>query len=164
MKYMIVLFTRKDELEDQLLDDFLADSDSNLKSIIRECGGRCLAINNKAEPAEREVQVQELVELVEAMVKSNGRVYFSDAIYKDTEQRLKREVEILRKLYRAQKENEIRIVEEEYALGKHSAQKKEGAIQMIREKYDIKIRHDAENNILSQIIEGIKKAFLKVFS
>ncbi|KAL6087839.1 hypothetical protein STEG23_011790 [Scotinomys teguina] len=162
MKYMIVLFTRKDELEDQLLDDFLADSDSNLKSIIRECGGRCLAINNKAEPAEREVQVQELVELVEAMVKSNGGVYFSDAIYKDADQRLKREVEILRKLYRAQKENEIRIVEEEYALGKHSAQKKEEAIQMIREKYDIKIRHDAENNILSQIIEGVMKAFLKV--
>uniref|UniRef100_A0A8C8W5G6 GTPase, IMAP family member 7 n=1 Tax=Peromyscus maniculatus bairdii TaxID=230844 RepID=A0A8C8W5G6_PERMB len=65
MKYMIVLFTRKDELEDQLLNDFIADSDANLKSIIRECEGRCLAINNKAEEAEREAQVQELVQLVE---------------------------------------------------------------------------------------------------
>ncbi|XP_028735425.1 GTPase IMAP family member 7-like [Peromyscus leucopus] len=163
MKYMIVLFTRKDELEDQLLNDFIADSDANLKSIIRECEGRCLAINNKAEEAEREAQVQELVQLVEAMVQSNGGVYFSEAIYKDAEQRLKREVEILRKLYTVQKENEIRIVEEECALGKYSAQKKEEIIQIIREKYDKKIRHEAENNILSQIVEGVKKILLKIW-
>ncbi|XP_052577465.1 GTPase IMAP family member 7-like [Peromyscus californicus insignis] len=163
MKYMIVLFTRKDELEDQLLNDFIADSDANLKSIIRECEGRCLAINNKAEEAEREAQVQELVQLVEAMVQSNGGVYFSEAIYKDAEQRLKREVEILRKLYTVQKENEIRIVEEEHALGKYSAQKKEEIIQIIREKYDKKIRHEAENNILSQIVEGVKKVLLKIW-
>ncbi|XP_028735423.1 GTPase IMAP family member 7-like [Peromyscus leucopus] len=163
MKYMIVLFTRKDELEDQLLNDFIADSDANLKSIIRECEGRCLAINNKAEEAEREAQVQELVQLVEAMVQSNGGVYFSEAIYKDAEQRLKREVEILRNLYTVQKENEIRIVEEECALGKYSAQKKEEIIQIIREKYDKKIRHEAENNILSQIVEGVKKILLKIW-
>ncbi|XP_006995506.1 GTPase IMAP family member 7-like [Peromyscus maniculatus bairdii] len=163
MKYMIVLFTRKDELEDQLLNDFIADSDANLKSIIRECEGRCLAINNKAEEAEREAQVQELVQLVEAMVQSNGGVYFSEAIYKDAEQRLKREVEILRKLYTVQKENEIRIVEEECALGKYSAQKREEIIQIIREKYDKKIRHEAENNILSQIVEGVKKILLKIW-
>ncbi|XP_040597000.1 GTPase IMAP family member 7-like [Mesocricetus auratus] len=163
MKYMVVLFTRKDELEDQTLGDFIADSDTNLKSIIKECDGRCLAINNKAEKAERDMQVQELEELVEAMVQKNGGVYFSDAIYKDAEQRLKKEEEILRKLYTHQKENEIRIVEEENALGKLSTQEKEGLIQATKERYDKKIRQEAEDNIFSQIVEGVKKILLKIW-
>lgn len=83
MKHMIVLFTRKDELEDKILEDFIAESDTNLKSLIKECGGRCLAINNRAEEAEREMQVQQLVELVERLLQSNGGIYFSDPIYKD---------------------------------------------------------------------------------
>ncbi|MEJ1279596.1 GTPase IMAP family member 1 [Cricetulus griseus] len=163
MKYMVVLFTRKDELEDQILSDFIADSDTNLKSIIKECDGRCLAINNKAEKAEREMQVRELVELVEAMVQKNGGVYFSDAIYKDVEQRLRKEEETLRKLYTHQKENEIRIAQEEHDLGKLSTQEKEGMIQAIKEKYDKKIRQEAENNIFSQIVEGVKKILLKIW-
>ncbi|XP_038176600.1 GTPase IMAP family member 7-like [Arvicola amphibius] len=163
MKYMVVLFTRKDELEDQSLKDFLESSDTNLKSIIKECGDRCLAINNRAGKAEQETQVQELVELVEAMVQSNGGVYFSDAIYKDAEKRLENQVALLRRLYTEQKRNEIRIVEEKCALGKLSAQEKEEMVQAIREKYDQKIRQEAENSILSQIVEGIKKILLKVW-
>ncbi|CAH7159337.1 GTPase IMAP family member 7 [Phodopus roborovskii] len=163
MKYMIVLFTRKDELEDQSLSDFIADSDTNLKSIIRECDGRCLAINNKAETAEREAQVQELVGLVEATVQRNGGIYFSDAIYKDAEQRLKEEEAILRKLYTHQRQNEIRVVEEEHALGKLGTQEKEGIIQAIKEKYDKKIRQEAEDNIFSQIFEAVKKILSKIW-
>ncbi|CAO2603758.1 GTPase IMAP family member 7 [Lemmus lemmus] len=163
MKYMVVLFTRKDELEGQSLKDFLEGSDTNLKSIIKECGDRCLAINNRAGKAEQEMQVQELVELVEAMVQSNGGVYFSDAIYRDAEQKLRSQVELLRRLYTAQKRNESRIVEEEYALWKLSAREKEEMIQAIGRKYDQKIRQEAENNILSQIVEGIKKILLKMW-
>ena len=163
MIYMVVLFTHKDELEDQSLKDFLESSDTNLKSIIKECGNRCLAINNRAGKAEQETQVQELVELVEAMVQSNGGIYFSEAIYKDAEQRLESQVALLRRLYTEQKRNEVRIVEEEFALGKLSAQEKEEVVQAIREKYDQKIRQEAENSILSQIVEGIKKILLKVW-
>lgn len=166
MKYMIVLFTRKEELEDQLLDEFIEDSDPNLKSIIKECDGRCLAINNKAEKAEREMQVQELVELVESMVQSNGGVCFSDPIYKDAEKRLKKQEETLKKIYTDLLEKERRIVEEEYALGKFTAQEKEGKLEAIREKYDKKIRNlreEAEKNILNQIVEGIKNILLKIW-
>ncbi|KAK7821841.1 hypothetical protein U0070_004805 [Myodes glareolus] len=160
MKYMVILFTRKDELEDLSLKDFLESSDTNLKSIIKECGDRCLAINNRAGKAEQETQVQELVELVEATVQSNGGVYF---IYKDAEQRLESQVELLRRLYTEQERTEVRIVEEDYALEKLSAQEKEEMVQAIREKYDQKIRQEAENSILSQTVEGIKKILLKVW-
>ncbi|XP_021021454.1 GTPase IMAP family member 7-like [Mus caroli] len=166
MKYMIVLFTRKDDLEDQSLSDFIADSDANLKSIIRECGNRCLAINNKAERAERETQVQELMGLVETLVQNNGGLYFSHPVYKDAEQRLKKQVEILRKIYTDLPQKEIRIVEEEYALGKFSAQEREEKIQAIRENYNLKIRNlreEAEKNIFNQIFEEVKKVLLKIW-
>ena len=73
MKYMIILFTHKDELEDQSLSDFLKDADVNLRSLLQECGERCYAISNcrSTEEAEKEAQVQELVELIDKMVQNN---------------------------------------------------------------------------------------------
>lgn len=165
MKYMIVLFTRKDDLEDQSLNDFIADSDTNLKSIIKECDDRCLAINNKAERAEREMQVQELMGLVETVVQNNGGLYFSDPIYQNAEQRLKDQVEILRKIYTDQPEKEIRIVEKNYALGKLSLREREEKIKAIREGYDLKIRNlreEAEISIFSLIVKEVRKILSKI--
>lgn len=167
MKYVIVLFTRKDELKGQSLNNFIAESDTNLKSIIKECGGRYLAISNKAEGAERETQVQELMGLVETLVQSNGGLYFSDPIYKDVEQRLEKQVEILREIYTDVLAKEIRIVEEEHALGKLSAQEREEKIQAIRGKYNLKIRNlreTAKKNIFDRIVEEIKKILLKIWN
>lgn len=90
MKYMIVLFICKDDLEDQSLSDFIVDLDINLKSIIKECGNRCLVINNKVERVERETQVQELMGFVEILVQNNGGFYFFYFVYKDAERRLKK--------------------------------------------------------------------------
>lgn len=166
MKYLIVLFTRKDELEDQNLNDFIDNSDTNLKSIIKECDNRYLAINNKAEGAEGEMQVQELMGFVESLVCSNGGLYFSDPIYKYAEQRLKKQVEILREIYTDVLEKEIRIVEEECGLGKLSTQEGEEKIQAIREKYNLKIRNlreAAEKNILTWIVEEVKKVLSKIW-
>uniref|UniRef100_G1MKN3 GTPase IMAP family member 8 n=1 Tax=Ailuropoda melanoleuca TaxID=9646 RepID=G1MKN3_AILME len=67
MKHMIVLFTRKDNLEGQSLDDYIAEADVNLRSVIRECGNRCCAFNNRGTEAEKEAQVEELVGLIEQM-------------------------------------------------------------------------------------------------
>lgn len=166
MKYLIILFTRKDELEDQNLNDFIEDSDTNLKSIIKECDSRYLAINNKAEGAEGEMQVQELMGFVESLVRSNGGLYFSDPIYKYAEQRLKKQVGILREIYTDVLEKEIRIVEEECGLGKLSTQEGEEKIQAIREKYNLKIgnlREAAEKNIFTWIVEEVKKVLLKIW-
>ncbi|KAG5210711.1 hypothetical protein JEQ12_015905 [Ovis aries] len=46
MKYMIILFTCRDELGDQSLSDFLKDADVNLRSLLEECGDRRCAISN----------------------------------------------------------------------------------------------------------------------
>ncbi|KAG8512266.1 GTPase IMAP family member 7 [Galemys pyrenaicus] len=99
MKHMIFVFTRKEELGDRSLSEFIAESQVKLRSIVKECGGRCVAFNNRAGEAEKEAQVQELVGLIEDMVQSNRGLYFCGAIYKDVEKKLKEQVENLKKIY-----------------------------------------------------------------
>ncbi|CAI9160853.1 unnamed protein product [Rangifer tarandus platyrhynchus] len=101
MNYMIILFTGKEDLEDQSLSNFLDSSDGNLRSLLQECGDRCCAFSNskKTEQAEKEAQVQELVELIDKMVQNNRGAYFFDPIYKDIDQKLRQKEEDLMKSY-----------------------------------------------------------------
>uniref|UniRef100_A0A8C0DID5 AIG1-type G domain-containing protein n=1 Tax=Balaenoptera musculus TaxID=9771 RepID=A0A8C0DID5_BALMU len=114
-KHMIILFTRKEELEDHSLSDFVRGADVKLRSILKECGDRCCAFSNRStDQAEKEAQVRELVELIEKMVQNNQGAYFSDAIYKDTEEKLRKREEVLKKIYADQLEKEIKLLQKEY--------------------------------------------------
>ncbi|ELK28278.1 PREDICTED: GTPase IMAP family member 7 [Myotis davidii] len=153
MKHMIILFTRKDDLGDQTLPEFVASSDVKLQSIIKECGNRCCAFNNKerADEAEKEAQLQELVELIEEMVQKNGGAHFSDAIYKDTGEKLK-------KIYAEQLEMEIKLTEEQCDQGKISQEEKERKINVRKMKYEEQIkdiREQSERNIFADIVQRI---------
>ncbi|XP_025785382.1 GTPase IMAP family member 7-like [Puma concolor] len=164
LRHMIVLFTRKDDLEDKSLSDFLEDSDVKLKNIIRECGNRCCAFNNRASEAKKEAQVQELVELIEEMVQSNGGAYFTDAIYKDTEKRLKQLEEDLSKIYTDQLNNEIKLVEKEYA--DKSQEDREEKIKLLKMQYaeQLKnIREEAEKGIFEHALDGIRRVLSKIW-
>ncbi|XP_015685571.2 GTPase IMAP family member 4-like [Protobothrops mucrosquamatus] len=70
-KYMILLFTRKDDLEGKTLDQFISEGDRALKEQVYLCGDRYLAFNNKAKGAEREAQVAQLMEMIDGLVKEN---------------------------------------------------------------------------------------------
>ncbi|XP_069853160.1 GTPase IMAP family member 7-like [Dipodomys merriami] len=162
MKHVIVLFTYKDYLEGCSLDDFLKRSDANLQSIIQECGGRYCAFSNRADEAEKEEQVQELVGLIENMLQSRGGAHFSDDIYTDAEQRLQEKAELLRKHYTEELEKELGAARETYT---QLCKEKEAKIQSIKEKYEAKIRNiraEAETNIFTQIFERIKRMLFKI--
>ncbi|XP_046953468.1 GTPase IMAP family member 8-like isoform X5 [Lynx rufus] len=164
LKHMIVLFTRKDDLEEKSLSDFLADSDVKLRNIISECGNRYCAFNNRASEAEKEAQVQELVELIEEMVQSNGGAYFTDAIYKDTEKRLKQLKEDLKKIYTDQLNNEIKLVEKEYAH--KSQEEREEKIKLLKMKYAEQIKNigeEAEKGLFRDGSNGIMNVLSKIW-
>ncbi|XP_036614883.1 GTPase IMAP family member 8-like isoform X2 [Trichosurus vulpecula] len=72
-KYMIVVFTRKEDLGAGTLKDYIKTSDNQtLKKLIKECGGRCFAFNNKESGIDQEKQVNELLEMVDKLVQSHG--------------------------------------------------------------------------------------------
>ncbi|XP_028381990.1 GTPase IMAP family member 7-like isoform X1 [Phyllostomus discolor] len=163
MKHMIILFTRKDQLDGQDLSTFIAKADKHLKDIITECDLRCCAFNSKdADEAEKEAQVQELVGLIEAMVQENGGAHFSDPIYKYTEETWKRVEEALDKIS-AERAAEEKWVKEKYDQGKISKQQMEKEMASIKEKYEKKlksVKEEGEENIL----RGISKQISSILS
>ncbi|XP_010961123.2 GTPase IMAP family member 7 [Camelus bactrianus] len=167
-KYMMILFTRKDDLEDQNLSNFIADVDGKLKSLIQECGDRYCPFSNscKTAQAEKEAQVQELVELIEKMVQSNDGTYFSDAIYRETEERLRKKEEVLKKIYADQLEKAIQKVEKECVEACNKCiQEKERKIKSLRMEYNEKlknVREEAQKNIFCHIFDVIRKLLSKV--
>uniref|UniRef100_A0A8D0GYW7 AIG1-type G domain-containing protein n=1 Tax=Sphenodon punctatus TaxID=8508 RepID=A0A8D0GYW7_SPHPU len=73
LKFMVILFTRKEDLDGDPLPQYVENSgNSDLTWLVEQCGGRYCAFNNRATGADRESQVQELMQLVEAMVYQNG--------------------------------------------------------------------------------------------
>ncbi|XP_049632087.1 GTPase IMAP family member 7 [Suncus etruscus] len=162
-KHMIVLFTRKEDLEDKTLSDFLEEADVSLKNMIKECGNRYCAFSNRADGAEKEAQVQELMQLIERMMHNNA--HFSDDIYKDIEQRLKQKVDTLVKIFTSQLEKEIKLVEEEYVNKPHK--EKEERIKLLKEKYATRIkniREEAEKKIFADVFNMISSLFSKIMS
>uniref|UniRef100_A0A8C0J6N9 AIG1-type G domain-containing protein n=1 Tax=Chelonoidis abingdonii TaxID=106734 RepID=A0A8C0J6N9_CHEAB len=82
MRYMIVLFTRKEDLGDGSLSDYVKYSDNrDLQMLIQKCGNRYCAFNNKATGAEQKEQVNKLIEVAERMVRENGNSYYTSELY-----------------------------------------------------------------------------------
>ncbi|TKS84103.1 GTPase IMAP family member 7 [Collichthys lucidus] len=73
-KYMIVLFTRGDELKGKS---------------IRECGNRYHVFNNKKRI--KRPQVIELVKRIDELVAANGGMYFREEMYEETEKTLQQQ-------------------------------------------------------------------------
>ncbi|XP_032499870.1 GTPase IMAP family member 7-like [Phocoena sinus] len=165
MKHMIILFTRKEELEDRSLSDFVRGAGIRLRSILEECGDRCCTFSNRStDRAEKEAQVRELVELIEKMVQNNQGAYFSDAIYKNTEEKMREREEVLKKIYTDQLEKEIKLVEKEYA---HRPQEeKEEQIKWLMKKHDERmknIREEVEENLFQVVFKEIKNVLSKIW-
>ncbi len=71
-KYIIILFTCGDELEelDQTIHEHLQDKEhEDLQQLVSECGGKFHCFNNKRESDD---QIQELLQKIEEIMEENG--------------------------------------------------------------------------------------------
>ncbi|XP_072508356.1 GTPase IMAP family member 7-like [Notamacropus eugenii] len=170
-KYLVVLFTRKDDLDGQTLEEFLKGSSTNLKMLLEECKGRCCAFNNKAQGTEKEAQVEELLNIVEKMREDNQGACFSDTIYRKTEEKLNKTIEHLKKTHKQHLENNIHDLEEEYAKNPNPTdedkRKKESKKIELQKKYEenmknLRVQAEQETSILTEVAELIRKALTNI--
>ncbi|KAB1275973.1 GTPase IMAP family member 8 [Camelus dromedarius] len=73
-KHSIIVFTREDDLGDDLLEDFI-ESDECLRQLVQNCGGGYCAFNNKASEDKQEGQVGKLLFMVKSLVSKNQGPY-----------------------------------------------------------------------------------------
>ncbi|TWW66884.1 GTPase IMAP family member 7-like [Takifugu flavidus] len=82
-KYMIVLFTRGDELKGRTIQDYIQNGHPKLREVINRCGNRYHVFNNKKRCDRR--QVVHLIQKIDDMVATNGGKHFSESMYKEAE-------------------------------------------------------------------------------
>uniref|UniRef100_A0A3B1KIV7 AIG1-type G domain-containing protein n=1 Tax=Astyanax mexicanus TaxID=7994 RepID=A0A3B1KIV7_ASTMX len=88
-KYMMVLFTRGDDLEGQPMSDYLTNSDTDLKNIVfNSCEGRYHVFNNREK---NHRQVAELLRKIQDMVRQNGGGCYTNVTYQLLENYKKKE-------------------------------------------------------------------------
>ncbi|XP_024079683.1 GTPase IMAP family member 7-like [Terrapene carolina triunguis] len=80
-RYMIILLTRKEDLGGRALHEYIDTCDIELQKLIKECGNRCCAFNNRARGAERDAQVSELIAIIDKMVQENGGSFYTKDTY-----------------------------------------------------------------------------------
>lgn len=105
--YVIVLFTRKDSLEEISLQDFIETSPIELRTLIRKCGERVIAFNNKLTGAENDEQVKGLINLILRNIEKNKGLFYTHKLYEDAEKLLKKKEKALIKLTEMEREIEL---------------------------------------------------------
>ena len=80
-KYVIVVFTRGDDL-DGSIQDYVKSASPDLRRVIQRCGNRYLAFNNRSNDRN---QVVQLIRKIDHMVQANGGSCYTSHMYRAAE-------------------------------------------------------------------------------
>uniref|UniRef100_H0WL64 AIG1-type G domain-containing protein n=1 Tax=Otolemur garnettii TaxID=30611 RepID=H0WL64_OTOGA len=105
-KFMILLFTQKDDLEGISFCDYL--------KLMAKFGDRYCVFNNRATGAEQEAQRKELLTLVECIVRENEGGCYTNKRHERAEQEIQKQTQVLQEHYREELEKEKAHIREEY--------------------------------------------------
>lgn len=79
MAWTIVVFTRKEDLAGDSLQDYLRCTDNHaLRELVAKCGHHVIALNNRATGQELEAQAEQLLAMVASLVRERGTHYSND--------------------------------------------------------------------------------------
>ncbi|XP_039374199.1 GTPase IMAP family member 4-like [Mauremys reevesii] len=184
MKHVIILFTRKEDLGDGSLSDYVTHSDNrDLQKLIDKCGNRYCAFNNKATGAEQDAQVEELMGLMEIMVQevdiqmryTNGGRYTNET-YQYVEKMLQLKMDELQKIYKEEMERKreeiiqcftekCTKIKEESNLREEELKEKLEKQEKVKEDAFLQLKHmeqkemEAMEQKLLKELEGIQKSY-----
>ncbi|XP_059193298.1 GTPase IMAP family member 8-like [Centropristis striata] len=106
--FIIIIFTRGDELEDQSFESYIErDREGFLTKLIHECKGRYQVFNNKNK--KDHTQVKELMKMSYKMLKENGDSFYTSEMFQEAEEAIQKEVDRILK----EKEEEMQKQKDE---------------------------------------------------
>ncbi|XP_055958419.1 uncharacterized protein LOC126829656 isoform X3 [Patella vulgata] len=93
--HVFVVFTCKNKLDcgDVTLEQYLDQCPEEIKSIIDECKGRCVAINNYADPVNLAKDVEDVLKVFRGSIQSNNGKYYTGTMYEAAEEIFKEKMQ-----------------------------------------------------------------------
>ncbi|XP_045420988.1 GTPase IMAP family member 5-like [Lemur catta] len=86
MRHMVILFTHKEDLGSGALSDYVANTDNpGLQGLVRECGRRYCAFNNRATGKEQGRQLAELMAVVERLERECEGSFYTNDLFLDAQ-------------------------------------------------------------------------------
>ncbi|KAJ1079701.1 hypothetical protein NDU88_000071, partial [Pleurodeles waltl] len=131
-KHMMVLFTRKDDLEDESIETFINNPEGKFIDLIVKPGRPYCAVNNRATGTEMEKQRAELFDVINDVVQRNKGRYYTNEMYQRAE--------------RALKERE----EEKRRRAREEAERKKDEILREKEELIQRLKEEQNNNKITQ--------------
>ncbi|XP_066553137.1 GTPase IMAP family member 4-like [Amia ocellicauda] len=128
-RFMIVLFTRGDQLQGQSINDYVQTCHSDLRELIMKCGGRYHVFNNKN--MKNRAQVMELLDLIDKMMAVNEAEHYTKEMYEEAEEKIREKEALLFQQY-VQK---IKTEEEKKKLEEMAKAKGDRTRSDIEQKY-----------------------------
>ncbi|XP_020833546.1 GTPase IMAP family member 4-like isoform X2 [Phascolarctos cinereus] len=114
-EYMILLLTRKDDLEGADLNQYLRETKNEaLKALIGQFDGRYCAFNNRATASEQEAQLRDLLHFVEKVLQNNGGSCYTNQMYQLAEEKIQKAIEALQRSYEQDLERLKKEIRQEY--------------------------------------------------
>ena len=106
VKYCIVVFTCEDQLEEgQTLNEFINTSTA-LRELVQACGHRTFAFNNKLNGQLLEKKTNDLIKMIDNMIRDNNGSYYTNAEYQRIERKRQEEKQRKEEEERRQKKAE----------------------------------------------------------
>nr|XP_023668204.1 GTPase IMAP family member 4-like [Paramormyrops kingsleyae] len=146
-KFMIILFTRGDDLQNQTIHEFIRHANPHLKEVIKKCGGRYYVFNNKT--MSNRDQVKELLDMIDKMMALNGDNFYTQEMYKEAEAKIREKEEEIKeaaiekkRLHREKLEKERLERAEKLAVELREAldQEIEKRLSVIRMEYEQELK------------------------
>ncbi|KAM7120679.1 GTPase IMAP family member 4-like [Molossus nigricans] len=113
-RYMILVFTGKDNLDGMEFHDYLKDAPKFLQDLVAEFRDRHCVLNNKATGAEQEAQRAQLLDMVQRMVMENEGGFYTNHMFQRAEVEIQKRIQVIQEQSRAELEREKRQIRKEY--------------------------------------------------
>ncbi|XP_068939377.1 uncharacterized protein [Petaurus breviceps papuanus] len=156
VKFLIIVFTRKEDLGEESVGDYVRTIDDPFfQDLLEQCENRFCAFNNNASGAQRDAQVSELMAMIEKMVQNNGCTHYTNDMYASVEELLQKDMETGLQHYKEQYEREKEEIRDIYAkLKKLKKEKvKEEGKSCEKQKENI----EKKNSVLKEEKEALEK-------
>ncbi len=144
-KYTIVLFTHKNQLEEEnkTIEQFLEKGNPDLKEFVESCGNRFFCLDNKSASSS---QFNDLISKIEKMVTENGGTHFTNDMFEETE----------KDIQEIQKQKLDEKVEQ---FKQETKQVNQSEWQKIYWRLVEESKHEAQKSFLARVYESLEIAY-----